>query len=65
MLSEEGVTQGDNCTMGIYSCSLMPLVQTFAQSPSHANKVKQVWYADDAAGGGKLDDVLKWWEMHS
>ena len=62
LLSEEGVTQGDNCAMGKYSCSLMPLVQTVAQSTSDASKVKQVWYADDAAGGGKLDEVLRWWE---
>ena len=48
--------------MGKYSCSLMLLVQTVAQSTSDASKVKQVWYEDDAAGGGKLDEVLRWWE---
>ena len=66
ILSEEGVTQGDNAAMGFYSCSTIPVIQTSAintnsSSSATTTHIKQVWYADDAAGGGKIADLQQWW----
>ena len=66
ILSEEGVTQGDNAAMGFYSCSTIPVIQTSAINsnsslPTTTIGIKQVWYADDAAGGGKIADLQLWW----
>ena len=72
ILSEEGVTQGDNAAMGFYSCSTIPLIRASAinnikyssvnnNSSTTINDVKQVWYADDAAGGGKIKELQRWW----
>ena len=65
ILSEEGVTQGDNSAMGFYACSMMPLLSQLMLSKIITEKeyeyLKQVWYADDAAAGGKLKDIHKWW----
>ena len=78
----EGVTQGDNTAMGMYSTSTMPIIASTAiaanrtnqvvedneegaaeeQSPHPAMKVDQIWYADDAAGAGKLDGLKRWWD---
>ena len=62
--SEEGVTQGDNSAMGYYACSLMPLQRTLMlkQDDQVYEKLKQQWYADDAASGGKLKDISEWWK---
>ena len=72
ILSEEGVTQGDNTAMGYYSCSTMPIIRSTALSDSSSSaqvngtpapsRVKQTWYADDAAGGGKLTELKIWWD---
>ena len=64
VLSQEGVTQGDNTAMGTYSCGTMPLITTVApeQPEGEHYSVKQVWYADDAAGGGQLDGLKQWWK---
>ena len=63
LMSEEGVTQGDNCAMAKYSCSLMPLIVKLSvnDSTTPENNPKEVWYADDAAAGGKLESLKVWW----
>ena len=66
LLSDEGVTQGDNSAMGYYACSMMPLLELLmsVQGDEEAfEKLVQQWYADDAASGGKLKDMLKWWTL--
>ncbi len=47
--------------MGKYSCSLMPLLANLSKEEDGIPKPKQVWYADDAAGGGKIKDLESWW----
>jgi hypothetical protein len=59
LLSQEGTTQGDTSAMGMYACSLMPLIEDLRQSVNE--DLKQVFYADDAASGGKLKNILEWW----
>ena len=69
LLSEEGTTQGDAAAMSFYSCSTMPLIHNLDQVVQHHQKnhpgsdMKQVWYADDSAGGGSLDAIQAWWEQ--
>ena len=36
--------------------AVIPLIKKLA------NEAKQVWYADDATGGGKLQQLRKWWD---
>ena len=55
--SQEGTTQGDNCASPFYSLSTKPLINQLNLS----SNTKQVWYADDASGAGKLQDLGKWW----
>ena len=64
IMSQEGVTQGDNSAMAKYSCSLMPLVNSLViQDETEKKCTKQIWYADDAAGGGKLEALRSWWDQ--
>ena len=51
--SSEGFTQGDNITTGGYALSTKPLIDHLR------NIIKQVWFADDSAAGGKLKAVYK------
>jgi len=59
IVSAEGTTQGDPLSMGIYALSIQPLIISL-QAFSDA---KQCWFADDASGIGKVEDVKKWWEV--
>ena len=53
----EGTTQGDPLSMAIYAVAIAPLVQRVSGSGA-----KQVWFADDAAGSGKLRKLRQWWD---
>jgi hypothetical protein len=59
ILSEEGVTQGDNLAMAKYALGTRNLISSLAQGN---NEVRQVWFADDSASGGKLSGLKKWWD---
>ena len=59
------MTQGDNAAMGYYACSMMPLIKKLmlCEDKAEYKKMLQLWYADDAAAGAKLRDMLKWLSM--
>ena len=62
ILSQEGVTQGDNAAMAkMYALSTRPLIQALSKETAN-DEVKQVWYADDSSAVGSLARVKKWWE---
>ena len=57
--SNEGTTQGDPPASGWYALSTVPIIE-------HINaisecSVAQVWFADDSAFGGKLENVASLW----
>ena len=65
LLSEEGVTQGDNSAMGFYACATVPIIlSALGQKGVKTSKthIKQVWYADDAAGEGQITHLSSWWD---
>ena len=57
ILSTEGTTQGDPLAMAIYAVAITPLIRRVTQK-----NAKHVWFADDAAGGGKLLGLKAWWD---
>ena len=52
----EGTTQGDPLAMYMYALASLPLIESLPA------EVQQIWFADDAGGGGKLKDLKRWWE---
>ena len=56
--SREGTTQGDPLAMAIFAIAVRPLIDRLT-----AAKAIQVWFADDAASGGKLVAIRLWWDM--
>ena len=48
MLSQEGVTQGDNAAVAMYALSTWLLIQALGNETAN-DEVKQVWYADDSS----------------
>ncbi|XP_076045374.1 uncharacterized protein LOC143027751 [Oratosquilla oratoria] len=58
--SAEGTTQGDPVTMAMYALGLMHLQQKIQYEDT---RVKQVAYADDLTGAGKVADLKKWWDL--
>ena len=55
--SEEGTTQGDPLAMAMFGLASLPLIRAVATTES-----EQIWFADDAAAGGKLLSVRQWWD---
>ena len=55
--SHEGTTQGDPLAMAMFAIAVRPLIDRTA--PTGAT---QVWFADDAAGGGTLLKIRHWWD---
>ena len=59
MRSCEGTTQGDPLSMAIYALATLPLIgKAYLSAPD----ATQTWFADDAGAGGRLLDLLNWWE---
>ena len=51
ILSQEGTTQGEPLAMPWYSVNTCMMIQNLR---AHCPMVKQVWLADDSAGGGRI-----------
>ena len=49
-----------------YACATVPILilSTLGQKgkKTSTKPVKQVWYTDDAAGGGKIAHLSSWWD---
>ena len=58
LASREGTTQGDPLAMLMYAIGIFPLIRKL--QPSQA---KQFWYADDANGGGTLNNMRRQWDQ--
>ena len=55
--SQEGTTQGNSLAMALYAIGTIPMIQKIANDGE-----QRIWYADDAAVGGKLGSIRKWWD---
>jgi hypothetical protein len=55
LMSEEGTTQGCPLGMAMYAVASIPLIRAVA-----TEGVRQIWYADDSAGGGKVAQLKQW-----
>ena len=56
ILSMEGTTQGDPLAMAMFALAMVPLVD------KASGGARQVWYADDASAGGKMEELRAWWD---
>jgi Reverse transcriptase (RNA-dependent DNA polymerase) len=56
LLSQEGTTQGCPLAMAMYALALVPLTKRLQPV------CKQVWYADDATGCDKLENLRSWFD---
>ena len=66
--SREGTTQGDNCAMGFYAISTLPIIESLQNTnlyDSEIDKVTQAWFADDSSAAGNLSGIFKWWNKLS
>ena len=63
--SEEGTTQGFPLSMAMYALSAVPLINKCQSvlSTDDLPRAVQVWYADDAAAGGNLKPLRKFWDF--
>ena len=59
ILSMEGSTQGDTLAMAFYGISTKPILLILR---NRIPEITQVWFADDATGGGNLYKLRKWWD---
>ena len=59
ILSQEGTTQGDPLAMSMYGLATIPLIRKLD------GICKQIWYADDSAACGTIDQLRCWWNQLS
>ena len=62
ILSREGTTQGDSLAMPWYALNTSIMIQNLRD---HCPLVKQVWLADDSAGGGSIVHLYNWYRQLS
>ena len=62
ILSREGTTQGDPLAMSWYALNTSIMIQNLRD---HCPLVKQVWLADDSAGGGSIVQLYNWYRQLS
>ena len=60
LLSCEGNTQGDPLAMQLYALATTSLIRNLKNNVSD---ISQVWYADDASGGGKITRLRERWDQ--
>lgn len=58
LYSSEGTTQGDPLAMAMFAIAIRPLIDRLATA-----KALQVWFADDAAGGGTVLALRRFWDL--
>jgi hypothetical protein len=56
ILSQEGTTQGDPLAMPMYGLATIPLIRKLD------GLCTQVWYADDSAASGTIEQLHAWWD---
>ena len=61
-LSREGTTQGDPLAMPWYPLNTSIMIQKLRD---YCPLVKQVWLADDSAGGGSIVQLYNWYKQLS
>ena len=59
--SDEGTTQGDPLAMSAYTVELIPLMDMLKEHYLSSD-VKNVAFADDLAGAGKIENLKAWWD---
>ena len=57
LLSEEGTSQGNPLAMPFHALATVPLIKELSSLIA-----QQVWYADDSAAVGSLEDIRQWWD---
>ena len=57
LLSQEGTAQGDPLAMAMYAIAVNRLIHRLK-----CNTTKQIWFADDATAGGKLNKLRERWD---
>lgn len=60
--SQEGTTQGDPMAMPWYSINTTIMINNLR---THLPDVKQVWFANDAAGAGRIQSLHDWYKLLS
>lgn len=62
--SEEGTTQGCPLAMAMYALSVVPLIHKCrASATEDCAAATQMWFADDAAAGGRLRALRLFWDL--
>ena len=62
IFSQEGTTQGDPLAMPWYAINSNHMISNLRAS---IPQVKQVWLADDSAGGGSIESLYQWYKSLS
>ena len=61
--SAERTTQGCPLSMAVYALSVVPLIDRCRNTATTGgDAATQVWFADDAAGGGRLAALRRFWD---
>jgi hypothetical protein len=57
IMSKEGSAQGDTAAMPMFGINTRPIIESLHETTDAV----QIWYVDDGCAGGKLEEVLSWW----
>ena len=62
IIAEEGTTQGDPIAMAMYALGLSALLEEIKYETT---EIKNVAFADDLTGAGKIEKLKAWWDLIS